>query len=266
MSICKPKLEEKTKYIKLILPKCKSIADVLNKLKLIRTGGSYKIINRIIKENNLDTSHFYTKEDFKRLRMEGLKNVQIPLEKILVENSTYNRCHLKKRLYDTGIKKRICELCGQGEEWNGKKMSLIIDHINGIYNDNRSENLRIVCPNCNATLETHCGKNKRIKNELFCEVCNSRFCSSLKKKTCSRACWGKLTGISQRRVERPDIETLINIVKEIGYKATARKYGISDNGIRKWISGANVPLPKRFEISKEVYKTNRYNVSKEILI
>jgi hypothetical protein len=45
----------------------------------------------------------------------------------------------------------------QGEEWVGKKMSLILDHINGVNNDNRIEN-RIVCPNCNATLDTHCGK------------------------------------------------------------------------------------------------------------
>jgi hypothetical protein len=40
----------------------------------------------------------------------------------------------------------------------GKKMSLILDHINGVNNDNRIENIRIVCPNCNATLDTHCGK------------------------------------------------------------------------------------------------------------
>jgi hypothetical protein len=44
----------------------------------------------------------------------------------------------------------------------GKKMSLILDHINGVYNDNRIENLRIVCPNCNATLPTHCGKNMNL--------------------------------------------------------------------------------------------------------
>jgi hypothetical protein len=42
-------------------------------------------------------------------------------------------------------------------------MSLILDHINGVNNDNRIENIRIVCPNCNATLDTHCGKI-RVKN------------------------------------------------------------------------------------------------------
>jgi len=59
-------------------------------------------------------------------------------------------------LYQEKLKNKVCELCGQDENWNGKKMSLILDHINGINNDNRLENLRIVCPNCNATLDTHC--------------------------------------------------------------------------------------------------------------
>jgi hypothetical protein len=45
-------------------------------------------------------------------------------------------------------------------------LSLILDHINGVNNDNRIENIRIVCPNCNATLDTHCGKNKSKKNIL----------------------------------------------------------------------------------------------------
>ena len=67
--------------------------------------------------------------------------------------------------YKEGIKKRKCELCGQGEEWNGKHMSLILDHINGNPNDNRLENLQIVCPNCNATLPTHCRGHKKNNGE-----------------------------------------------------------------------------------------------------
>src|SRR5690242_19526416 len=51
-----------------------------------------------------------------------------PLEDVMVENSTYNRGHLKQRLYDEGLKKRVCELCGHGELWNGRRMSLILDH------------------------------------------------------------------------------------------------------------------------------------------
>ena len=55
-------------------------------------------------------------------------------------------------------------MCDQDENWKGKIMSLILDHKNGVNNDNRLENLQIVCPNCNATLPTHCrGKNKMDK-------------------------------------------------------------------------------------------------------
>ena len=54
-------------------------------------------------------------------------------------------------------------MCGQGPIWMNKKMSLRLDHINGINDDNRIENLRIVCPNCDATLDTFSGKN--IKNK-----------------------------------------------------------------------------------------------------
>ena len=80
------------------------------------------------------------------------KDNKIPLILILVENSTYNRTDLKRRLYEDGLKEKKCELCGQGEEWNGKHMSLILDHINGVYNDNRIENLMILSPSEHSTL------------------------------------------------------------------------------------------------------------------
>lgn len=103
----------------------------------------------------------------------------------MVENSNYSRQSLKRRLYNTGLKERECELCGQGEEWMGKRMSLILDHINGINNDNRLENLRIVCPNCNATLPTHCKSYKNTelkeKNKCKCGVEIGR-----KSKTCKK--------------------------------------------------------------------------------
>ena len=72
-------------------------------------------------------------------------DARFPLDKVMVENSTYARCCVKKRILDNNILEYRCEICGIGPEWNDKPMPLILDHINGKNNDNRLENLRFVC-------------------------------------------------------------------------------------------------------------------------
>ena len=87
----------------------------------------------------------------------------IPLEDILDgKYPNYSRTNLKRRLFSTGIKENKCEIC-KITEWNNKKINCELDHINGINNDNRLENLRIICPNCHSQTTTNSGKNKRKK-------------------------------------------------------------------------------------------------------
>lgn len=132
-------------------------------------ASAFNVVKRFAKKYNIDLSHLKNNKEY----LKDLHNKQlIPLSEILIENSSYSRTCLKKRLYENGLKKRNCEKCGQGEIWNGEKISLILDHINGIRDDNRITNLRIVCPNCNATLETHCGKH--LKNNHRCCSCGGK--------------------------------------------------------------------------------------------
>ena len=145
---------------------------------------------------------------------------KIDLSKILVENSTYSRIHLKERLYKEGLKERKCELCGQDENWNGKHMSLILDHINGTYNDHRFENLRIVCPNCNATLDTHCSKNMVEKRRNKIEQKEKNIINSF---------------VSRRQTERPPFEELKKMIEEFGLEGVGRKYGVTGNAVKKWV-------------------------------
>lgn len=200
----------------------KTKTECLKKLGLRAAGGNYKTLMKYINRYNIDISHFNSDEIRKqKLSLLG-KTKKIPLIDILTTGSTYNRGHLKERLFNDGIKKRKCELCGQNEMWNGKKMSLIIDHINGVWDDNRIENLRIVCPNCNATLPTHCGKNKKTEEP---KIDKRTILTKNKEEFLIRS----------RKVERPDYNTLISEVELFGYTGTGKKYGVSDNTIRKWI-------------------------------
>jgi hypothetical protein len=162
-----------------------------------------------------------------------------PLEEILVERSSFSRGHLKRRLYAEGLKQPRCELCGQGEMWRGRQMALILDHVNGVGDDHRLENLRIVCPNCAATLDTHCGRN--LSNVRPCLVCGTMFkASNRQQRHCSQRCGGlseasRRAQTALRRVERPPYEQLLAEIAADGWSATGRRYGVSDNAVRKWV-------------------------------
>jgi hypothetical protein len=160
----------------------------------------------------------------------------------MVENSSYSRGKLKERLLRRGLKRPECELCGQGQLWRGRRMSLVLDHINGISNDHRLENLRIVCPNCAATLETHCGRN--LPRERICPGCGESFePRKLGHRYCSRRCWGtinssRLRGVPQpgrRKVTRPSEAQLREDLGSSNFVAVGRKYGVTDNAVRKWL-------------------------------
>ena len=82
-------------------------------------------------------------------------------EEVFVENSSYARCGLKKRIINQNLLLKQCAICGIPPEWQGKPMSLVLDHINGVNNDNRLENLRFVCHNCDSQLPTYKSRNRR---------------------------------------------------------------------------------------------------------
>lgn len=82
-------------------------------------------------------------------------------DEVFIKNSKYNRGSLKKRIIKEHLLEYKCALCGNTGNWNGKELVLQLDHINGINNDNRLENLRFLCPNCHSQTETYSGKSKK---------------------------------------------------------------------------------------------------------
>src|ERR1700686_3255931 len=112
-----------------------SLAEVLRHFKFASLSGNYITLKARLKEDNINFSNIqlgiYSNSGRKKLT----PNNQIPIEDVLVENSTYSRNSLKRRLLKDGLLKNQCYICGQIPEWNGKPLSLQIDHINGINND-----------------------------------------------------------------------------------------------------------------------------------
>lgn len=85
------------------------------------------------------------------------------IEELLTENSPHRRGHVKRRLLKEGILFNKCYECGHEPWWRGKPLVMVLDHINGVHNDNRLENLRMLCPHCNSQTETFAGRNKKYK-------------------------------------------------------------------------------------------------------
>lgn len=223
-----------------------SIAGVLRTLGMIPAGGNYESIKKRIARLGLDTTHFTGKA-----WIETGHEIKKFDELIHIGS-------IKKRL----IKERghKCECCKK-EAWLGSPIPLEIDHANGDRQDNSRKNLQLLCPNCHSLTPTYRGKNigleaKNRRQQCFkisrsmqnveiqkekssCKACGKELATKAKTGRCLQ-CVHK----NQQRVARPPIAELIEQIKQTSYSAVGRKYGVSDNAIRKWVVNAGID-PKK---------------------
>ena len=135
-----------------IVQESNSYSDCLRALGLGTKGGSSTdVLKRRIKELNCSIEHFG--------KTKVSTNARYTLDEILIENSFYaNISRLKQRLVNEKRLEYKWSCCGI-DSWLGKPLSLQLDHINGINNDHRIENLRFLCPNCHSQTDTYAGRN-----------------------------------------------------------------------------------------------------------
>lgn len=113
------------------------------------------MIKKRCTELHLSTEHFSQS----RAAIEA--STKYDMNDILIANSKYkNIARLKKRLIQEKIIEYKCSICGNEGKWLNQKLNLQLDHINGIHDDHRIDNLRFLCPNCHSQTETFSGKNK----------------------------------------------------------------------------------------------------------
>lgn len=206
-------------------------ADVMRNLGIQPKAGNYETVKRYIRKYSIDISHFKSPTELIKTRWEnGYQVKEKNLDEYLIKDVRYNNNkRVKQLLFRDGRKKRECEMCGTGEEWNGKKLSLILDHIDGNNTNYLIENLRIICPNCDSTLDTFCYRNVKNREETK-KKCNCGKNIDKKAKRCVE-CYNK----ERESNIIPNLSHLKSDVEELGYCGTGRKYGVSDNTIRKWI-------------------------------
>jgi hypothetical protein len=135
-----------------------NFTDVLRELGLRPAGGNHASMKRHAARLSLDTSHF---NGVRRVR--GLEvwrefkrrtDDEIFRERSAVSSNVVRK-HARRLIPPSG-----CAICGNAGEWQGRALTLQLDHANGRYDDNRLENLRWLCPNCHSQTPNFAGRGK----------------------------------------------------------------------------------------------------------
>lgn len=219
-------------------------------------------LNRYLKKMNIE----YKGQQNKKGQIKSISSYH-PASYYFDNKHQISSDKLKKKLIRDGHKECKCELCGLSI-WQNVQIPLELHHKDGNHFNNNLDNLQILCPNCHAIQNGNAGANigkyadvlelgdkfpldgnalehegsnpsigtnridkKKIK---YCVDCGKKISE---KATRCKSCASKFTQPSRC----PSREVLKYDIRNMSFLAVGRKYGVSDNAVRKWCRSLNLP-------------------------
>lgn len=207
-----------------------SYREVLIKLGYSCTSGSNnETLKNRIKKYNISIEHF---NSYKKKR-----NKNITKEEIFCNNSTCSQNTLRRAVIKYNIIPFVCEQCGNEGEWMGKPLTLTLDHINGNNKDNRINNLRWLCPNCDRQQSTFGAKNsKKLEKGKILISYNKNIDKQDNKNI------NKKEGKKHNKIPAPEREILKQKIFEYkNYTQCANYFNVSPTKLRNWCREYNLP-------------------------
>lgn len=147
-----------------LIKSSQNISEVLFKLGYSIRGNSWGFsqVRKRMGDLNISPSEFKGKSP----ACDYAKGNKIPNEQLFIRKGSHVRHVVRARIIKENLIPYKCAICGV-TKWNGKTLSLELDHINGINNDNRLENLRFLCPNCHSQTCTYGSRNQQLNESRY---------------------------------------------------------------------------------------------------
>ena len=138
----------------------RSLAGVLKLLGIADNGAARERLKRSVTAHCLSIDHFSGQGHSRGVPCKNRKSTAQILVRLKPGSSRTKTVQLRRALDDLDVP-HTCNTCGTGDVWQGKRLVLEIDHINGDRLDNRKENLRYLCPSCHSQTKTFANRSPR---------------------------------------------------------------------------------------------------------
>lgn len=185
---------------------------------------NYRYIKSLLARYKIDISHLT--KGTKRRRSAASPSI---FRRYSIEEPRPNGPNLRQKLLKVGVP-YSCTICGISE-WEQKKLTLHVDHIDGDRYNSTQENLRFLCPNCHSQTATYAGKRSAELRVVYKRVGNCLHCGN---KTAGGNICMPCSSRRKRRASWPSKEELERMIKDSSMLAIGKAFGVSDAAVRRW--------------------------------